>query len=79
VSFHFKLKFLAVEVSEMDHGLLLLDMAIFPAPEAPQEPKTFDDCTEHLSIIADLKSRLTILKNQSMTAMDQAKKLSALS
>jgi hypothetical protein len=79
VSLPFQLKFLGVKVRDMDHGLLPIETASSQAPEAPCEPKTFNNCTEHLLRIADLENRVTILKHQIMTAMDQAKKSSALS
>jgi hypothetical protein len=78
VSFRFQLNILGVELPEVSRGLLSIDTANYPAPVAPQEPKAFDNCTEHLSRIADLKSRVTSLKHQTMTAMDQAEKSSAL-
>jgi hypothetical protein len=63
----------------MDHGLLPIDTTSSQAPEAPRVPETFNVCAEHLSTIVDLESRVTILKHQTMNAMDQAKKSSALS
>jgi hypothetical protein len=68
-----------VEICEIDCGLLPVDIASSHAPSVPSEPKSFDCCAEHLSRIADLEGRVSILKHQTMTAMDQAKKSSALS
>jgi hypothetical protein len=79
VSFPLQLEFLDVEVPEKDHGSLPIDTTSSQAPVAPREPETFDVCTEHISRIADLKSWVTILKHQTMTAMDQANISSALS
>jgi hypothetical protein len=68
-----------VEISEIDRGLLPVDTANSQAPGVPSELESFDRCAKQLSRIVDLGARVLISKHQTMTAMDQAKKLFALS
>jgi hypothetical protein len=42
--------------------------------EVPSRHNSLGRCTEHLSKIADLEGRLSFLKRQAKTAMDQAGK-----
>jgi hypothetical protein len=42
----------------------------------PSEPDSPDHCAEHLSRIADLEGRLSSLKYQTRTTMEQAEKSS---
>jgi hypothetical protein len=59
--------------------LLPIDIASSQAPVVPSKPESPDRCAEHLSRIADLEGQVLILKHQTITVMDQAKKSSALS
>jgi hypothetical protein len=68
-----------VEKSEVERSLLPIDTVSSQAPGVPSEPESPDHCAEHLSRIADLDGRVSLLKHQTMTTMDQVKKSAALS
>jgi hypothetical protein len=59
--------------------LLPIDTTSSQAPEVPSKPESPDRYAEHLSRIVDLEGQVLILKHQTITVMDQAKKSSALS
>jgi hypothetical protein len=56
-----------------------IDTATSQDPDIAPEPEYLDHCGEHLSRIADLEGQVRVLKQQVIAAMDQAKKLVALS
>jgi hypothetical protein len=60
-----------VETPEFEHGLLPTDIS---DSDVPSGHCPSCRCVEHLSRIADLEGRLSLLKRQAKTAMDQAGK-----
>jgi hypothetical protein len=52
--------------------LLPIDAASSQAPEIAPEPEVLDHTAKHIGRIADIKGRVRILKQQVITAMDQA-------
>jgi hypothetical protein len=60
-----------VETPKFEHGLLPTDISDSDAPFGHYPSCR---CVEHLSWIADLEGRLSLLKRQAKTAMDQAGK-----
>jgi hypothetical protein len=59
------------ETSELDHNSPPTNMLDSRVPSDPRSPCR---CAEHLSRIADLEGRLSLLKRQANTAVDQAGK-----
>jgi hypothetical protein len=59
------------ETTELDRSSLPANISDSGVPSGPRPPC---HCAEHLSRIADLEGRLSLLKRQSKTAMDQAGK-----
>jgi hypothetical protein len=51
---------------------------VSPRRQVPFEPDSPDHCAEHLSRIVDLEGRLSSLKHQTRTVMEQAEKSSDL-
>jgi hypothetical protein len=60
-----------VETPEFERGSLPVDISDSDVPSGHYPSCR---CTEHLSRIADLEGRLSLLKRQAKTAMDQAGK-----
>jgi hypothetical protein len=60
-----------VETPELERGLLPTNISDSGVP-SDHHPSC--RCTEHLSRIADLEGRLSLLKRHARTAMDQARK-----
>jgi hypothetical protein len=63
---------------KIECGLLPINIAGSQIPEVPSGHDSCDCCVEQLSRIADLEGRLSSLKHQTRTAMDQAEKSSDL-
>jgi hypothetical protein len=59
---------------EIDRGSLPINIAGSRISEVSSEPAWPDHCAEYLSRIADLEGRLSSLKWQTRTTMDQAGK-----
>jgi hypothetical protein len=59
------------ETLELDRGLPPTNISDSRVPSGPHSPCR---CAEHLSRIADLEGRLSLLKRQEKSAMDQAGK-----
>jgi hypothetical protein len=68
-----------VDMPEKDRGLLSIEYDQFPGSEVASKPETLDHTTEYIGIITDLEDQVRVLKQQIMTAMDQAEKFAALS
>jgi hypothetical protein len=67
-----------IEMPELKRGPLPMNIAGSQIPEVPSGHGLPDHCAENLSRIADLEGWLSSLKQQTMTAMDQAGKSSDL-
>jgi hypothetical protein len=67
-----------VEMPEIEHGPLPLNIEGSRIPEVPPGHDSPDRCAEHLSRIADLEGRLSSLKHQTRTAMEQVERSSDL-
>jgi hypothetical protein len=63
---------------EIEHGSLPINIAGSRIPEVPSRHDSSERCAEHLSRIADLEGRLSSLKHQTRTTMEQAEKSSDL-
>jgi hypothetical protein len=63
---------------EIERGSLPINTTGFQIPKVPSEPDSSDRYDKHLLRIADLEGRLSSLKHQTRTAMEQAKKSSDL-
>jgi hypothetical protein len=59
------------ETPKLDHNSPPVNMS---DSGVPSDPRSTCHCAEHLSIIPDLEGRLSLLKRQAKTAMDQAGK-----
>jgi hypothetical protein len=77
-SFAFQSNFPDVDLPEENLGLLTVDVGSFHAPETTPEPKDLDHTAGYISRIVDLKDRVKVLRQQTLTAMDQAEKSAAL-
>jgi hypothetical protein len=67
-----------IEMPEIERGPLPMNIAGSQILEVPSGYDSPDRCTEHLSGIADLEGRLSSLKHQTRTAMEQAERSSDL-
>jgi hypothetical protein len=67
-----------IEMPEIARGPLPMNIAGSQISEVPSGYDSPDSCTKHSSRIADLEGRLSSLKHQTMTAMEQAKRSSNL-
>jgi hypothetical protein len=67
-----------IEMPEIERGPLPMNIAGSQILEVPSGYDSPDRCAEHLSRIADLEGRLSSLKHQTRTAMEQAKRSSDL-
>jgi hypothetical protein len=64
-----------IELPEIEHGPLPMNIAGSQIAEFPSGHGSPDHCAEHLSRIADIEGRLSSLKHQTRTSMEQDKKL----
>jgi hypothetical protein len=76
VSLAFQPNFPDVDVPDGNPDLLPIDTGGSQAPKIAPEPKDLDHTAEYISRI---KSRVKVLKQQTLIAMDQAEKSAALS
>jgi hypothetical protein len=67
-----------VGMPEIERGSLPMNIVGSRIPEVPSGHGSPDRCAEHLSRIADLEGRLSSLKHQTRTSMEQAEKSSDL-
>jgi hypothetical protein len=67
-----------VKMPKTECNSLPINTADFRIPEVPSEPDSSDRCAEHLLRIVDLEGRLSSLKHQTRTAIEQAEKSSNL-
>jgi hypothetical protein len=67
-----------VEMPKTECNSLPINTSDFRIPEVPSEPDSSDRCAEHLLRIVDLEGRLSSLKHQTRTAIEQAEKSSDL-
>jgi hypothetical protein len=67
-----------IELPEIERGPLPMNIVGSRIAEVPSGHGSPDRCAEHLSRIADLEGRLSSLKHQTRTAMEQAERSSDL-
>jgi hypothetical protein len=71
--------FFDVKMSEIKRGLLPIDTTSSQASRVSSKLESPDCCDLHLLRIVDLENRVSTLKHQTRTAMEQAEKSSDLS
>jgi hypothetical protein len=67
-----------VKMPEIERGSLTINIAGSRIPEVPSRPDSPDRCAENLSRIANFEGRLSSLKHQTRTSMEQAERSSDL-